>query len=220
MVFGRGEEGVNGLKIIIGRIFQRLFPSWLRYLQRDLADCESVLDLGCGFNSFIEYCKVPYSVGVDLHEPSIEESKEKGIHTKYIKADISKVEFEPKSFDAVIAIAVIEHMPKEDGLALIPKMEKWARKKVIISTPNGFIRHEAIHNNPLQVHISSWKTNEFRDLGFKVNGAFGWKPLRGYEGHEKYKPAFLWEIISGITQHVTYYCPRLAFILYAKKEEW
>ncbi len=206
------------IRLLIDKLFHMLFPSWLKHLQKDLADCESVLDLGCGFNSFIEYCNVPYSVGVDLHEPSIEESKEKRIHNHYFKADLRTLEVKPKSFDAIIAIAVIEHMTKEDGLALIPKMEKWAKKKVIISTPNGFIRHEAIHNNPLQVHISGWDTSEFRELGYKVNGMFGWKPLRGYEGYEKYKPSFLWEIISGITQYVTYHFPKLAFILYARKD--
>lgn len=203
---------------IVDTMFQKMFPNWSKHLKKDLADCDSVLDLGCGYDSFIQYCNVPYSVGVDLHEPYIEESKRKGIHNQYIKADISQLEFEPKSFDAVIAIAVIEHMPKGDGFALIQNMEKWARKKIIITTPNGFIRHDAIHNNPRQVHISSWHTGELRELGFKVVGTFGWKPLRGYEGYPKYKPAFLWEVISGITQYVTYYCPRLAFVLHARKD--
>lgn len=207
------------MKKIIDRLFQRLFSSWLKYLQKDLTDCESVLDLGCGFNSFIEYCKVPYSVGVDLHEPSIEESKEKNIHTKYINADIRTIEFEPKSFDAVIALAVIEHMTKEEGLTLMNNMMKWAKKKVIITTPNGFMPHGIIKDNPLQEHLCGWNTGELRELGFKVIGTLGWKPLRGDAGVPNIKPAFLGEVISNITQYATYYFPRLSFVLYAKKEE-
>lgn len=141
-----------------------------------------------------------------------------GIHNKYIKADILKLEFEPKSFDAVIALAVIEHMTKEDGYALIEKMERWASKKIIITTTNGYLPQDEVEGNPLQVHKSGWTLKELRDLGFKVYGKFGWIKLRGYVGRVKYRPAILWECISGVTQYFTGPFPKYAFIFFATKE--
>lgn len=201
-------------------ISPKLFTHWSEYLKKDLADCNSVLDLGCGVNSMIQYCNVPYSMGVDLYEPYLEESRKKGFHNQYIKADIRKLELEPKSFDAVILLAVLEHLTKEEGYAVIQKIEGWARKKVILTTTNGYLFQDDYDGNPLQEHKSGWDVKDLKDSGYKVRGIFGWKPLRGYLGHPKYKPAFMWGIISGITQYLTYYCPRLAFIFYARKDLW
>ena len=46
--------------------------------------------------------------------------------------------FKRGQFDACIAIDVIEHLPKEEGLKLMEDMESIAKRKIIIFTPNGF----------------------------------------------------------------------------------
>jgi len=198
--------------------YKKVFPSWINYLKRELSDCHLVLDLGCGYNSPIQYCNVPFSVGVELFEPYLEESKKKGIHNEYIKADIRKVEFKPKSFDAILCLEVLEHLTKEEGYELIKKMETWARKKIIITTPNGYIYQDEYDNNPFQEHKSGWTVEELKNLGFKIYGINGWKKLRGYRGGVKYKPTFLWTIISDLTQKITYHFPNLAFQLFAVKK--
>lgn len=176
------------------------------------------MDLGCGYNSIIQYCNIPFSVGVELFEPYLEESKKKGIHNEYIKEDIRKVELKPKSFDVVVLLDVLEHLTKEEGYELIRKMEKCARKKNIIFTPNGLVWQEGYDNNPLQEHKSGWGVEELEKLGFKVYGINGWKKLRGYKASIKYKPTRLWSIISDLTQKITYYFPKFAFQLFAVKK--
>ena len=202
---------------ILSPLYQRLFPRWIEHLKRGLADCDTVLDLGCGYNSPIQYCDVPFSVGVELHDPYLEESKKKGLHNEYIKADIRKMELKPKSFDAVIAIDLLEHLTKQEGYTLIKKMETWARKKVIITRPNGYLWQNGYDDNPLQEHKSGWSVKELRDLGFKVYGMNGWEKLKGYRASVKYKPAFLSARVSDLSQKVTYYYPKLAFQLFAIK---
>lgn len=197
--------------------YKGLFPDWIKYLKKELANCERVLDLGCGYNSSLRHCNVPFTVGIELFEPYLQESKKKGIHSQYIKADIRETEFKPKSFDAVIAIEVLEHLTKQEGYKLLIKMERWARKKVIITTPNGYLWQNGYNNNPLQEHKSGWSSVELKSLGFEVFGINGWKRLRGYQGSVKYKPVFLWKIISDLTQKATYHCPKLAFQLFAIK---
>lgn len=202
----------------LGRIYDKFFPSWVELLKRELYDCKTVLDLGCGCNSPIQHCNVVFSVGVELFEPYLQESKKRGIHNQYIKADIRKIEFKPKSFDAVIALDVIEHLTKEEGYELLERIEEWAKNKVIVFTPNGYIWQDAYDNNPLQEHKSDWSVKELERLGFKVYGVNGWKKLRGYRALVKYKLTLLWRIISDLTQKITYRYPELAFQLFAVKK--
>lgn len=198
-------------------VYKRLFPDWVEHLKKELAGCDTVLDLGCGYDSPLRHCNIPFTVGVEIFDPYLEESKKKVIHNQYIKADIREVEFKPKSFDAIIAIEVWEHLTKQEGYELLKKMEGWARKKVIITTPNGYLWQNGYDSNRLQEHKSGWDSVELKSLGFKVYGMNGWKRLRGYKSFLKYKPAFLWGIISTLTQKVTYFYPRLAFQLFAIK---
>ena len=108
-------------------VYDKLFPKWTKYLKKEILKSDTVLDLGCGYNSPIQYCNQKYSVGVEKFESYLQESKKKGIHNKYVKADITKIEFKPKSFDAVLCSEVLEHLTKEEGTELIKKMENWAR---------------------------------------------------------------------------------------------
>jgi SAM-dependent methyltransferase len=196
----------------------KLFTPWTEYLKKELSDCNTVLDLGCGYNSPIQYCNVHYSVGVELFEPYLQESQKKHIHNEYIKADIRNIEFKPKSFDAVLCSEVLEHLTKEEGYELIKKMEKWAIKKIIITTPNEYLWQDGYDNNPMQEHKSGWSVEELENLGFKVFGMNGWKKLKGYKGLIKYKPTFLWQRISDLTQKITYRYPKYAFQLFAIKK--
>lgn len=206
------------IKDFVRPIYRKIFLDFDYHLKKDLSDCESILDLGCGHNSHIRFCDAPYKVGVELFDRYIKESEEKGIHNKYIKSDVTKVDFEPKSFDAVIMIDVLEHLSKQDALELIKKMNTWAKKKIIILTPRGFMHQENVDNNHLQDHLSGWEVKEFKDLGFKVYGINGLKQLRGDGALVKYKPALFWIIISELTQKITYCFPNFAFHLYAIKE--
>ena len=223
-IAGDGNE-ITWLKLTsmyLGPIYRKFFPSWAYYwtycLKRELSDCNTVLDLGYGPHSLIQQWNVHFSVGVELFEPYLEESKKKGLHNQYIKADITKIEFKPKSFDAVVAIEVLEHLTKEEGYELLKKMERWGKKKIIITTPNGYLYQDAYDNNPLQKHRSSWSAEELKKLGFEVVGINGWKKLRGYKAQIKYKPTLLWSVISDITQKITYYYPKFAFQILAVKQ--
>ena len=206
---------LRSLRQILGPFYLRLFPDLTIRMRDELAGVDTLLDLGCGHHSPLQHCDIPLTVGVELFEPSLQESKRKGIHSQYIKADITRIEFQPESFDAVIAVEVLEHLTKEEGPELLRRMEKWARQKVIITTPNGYLWQNPYEGNPLQEHRSGWSPGELRKFGFRVYGTNGWKWLRGYKTELKYKPAWLWVRISDLTQKVTYRCPGLAYQLLA-----
>jgi hypothetical protein len=112
----------------------------------------------------------------------------------------------------------LEHLTKEDGYKLLKKMEIWAKKKIIILTPNEFIENDLFNGNRLQEHRSGWSVDELKKAGFKVRGCNGWKPLKGKATLLKYKPWIFWETISRLSQEITYFFPKLAWHLYAVKE--
>jgi len=214
----RQNLAIWSLVNFLSPFYKRIFPTWIEYLKREIDRDDTVLDLGCGYNSPLQYCDIAFSRGVELFAPYLEESKKKGIHNEYIEADIKEVYFKPKSFDVVMASEVLEHLAKDEGYKLIQKMEAWARKKVIVRTPNSYLYQDTYDDNPLQKHLSGWSADELKKVGFKVYGVDGWQRLKGYKGTIKYRPQLLWLIISGISQWLAYYYPKMAFQLFAVKK--
>jgi hypothetical protein len=159
-------------------------------------------------------------VGVDLHEPSIEQSRAGGLHHEYVRADaLSIVEtFGPKSFDGVAALDLIEHLPKAQGWDLLSAMEQVACRKVVVFTPNGFLPQTAYDNNELQEHLSGWTSSEFRGRGYRVYGVRGWRLLRGERASIRWRPEMLWTLLSMWSQPFTQRWPEHAFQLLCIKD--
>lgn len=208
------------LKKIDRLLFGKLHDHYPIKLQELMKDCDSVLDVGCGAYSPIKYfSKTKKCTGVDAYLPSIERSKELGIHNEYRQINILDIdkEFAEGSFDCVIASDVIEHLTKEDGIRLMKMMEKVAAKKVIIFTPNGFLHQTAYDNNELQEHLSGWEVDEMKKYGYKVTGINGLKFLKGEFAEVKWEPKELWGRISLITQIFTEYIPKRSFAILCVK---
>lgn len=189
-------------------------------LEKELQDCRTVLDLGCGVNSPLQKITKNFkSTGVDIFKKSLEASKKQGIHDHYVLADVTKIEtvFKAGSFDAVVALDLIEHLPKSAGYQLLAKMEKIARKKVIVLTPHGFFKQRPYGGNPYQVHQSGWYREDFSKRGYNVWGMRGLRILRGEEATLKFKPWFFWGLVSTASQLVTYFFPALAYQFLAVK---
>lgn len=190
-------------------------------LTSELRDCQLVLDLGCGSESPLKKVKKHFfSEGFDLYKPSIAKSRKAKIHDKYKVGDVKKIDsfYSPKSFDAVLALDLIEHLKKEEGLKLLKEMERIARKKVVFLTPNGFIKQIPYEKNPYQVHHSGWRVKELRNRGYRVYGMRGLKFIRGEYATIKFKPWLIWGIIATVSEVLVYFWPELAFQVLACKD--
>ncbi len=206
----------------LNNIFHSFLVTYYSELEQTVANAKSLLDVGCGANSPIKHFKkkVNYSVGIDGFEPSITESRSKGIHNKYHCMDLLDIDkvFKKGEFDCVLASDVIEHLPKGKGFELIKQMESISNDKIIIFTPNGFLPQAEHSNNIMQKHLSGWCVNEMRELGYDVIGINGWKPLLGELSIPKFRPHKLWAIISRLSQPFVRNNPEYAFqILCVKK---
>lgn len=194
---------------------------YYKTLENHLRGCSSVLDVGCGSDSPLSRVKKFFiSHGVDGHKPSILKSRNKKIHDNYTITNLNnlKSHFKTKSFDAVISLDVIEHFPKKDSYKMIKEIEKIARKKVILLTPNGFYPQDGYDSNPYQIHKSGWSFENLQKLGYKVYGLRGLKYLRGDYATIRYKPWVLWGILAFISEPLLYFFPKLSYDLFAIKD--
>ncbi len=206
----------------------KLIPTLDTELDRNLRDCSTVLDLGCGPNSPVGALKyLTMRVGVEPFEPYLELAKSRGTHDQFHQKLITELDFGVASFDAVIMIDVIEHMTEEDGLNALRLAEKWARKKVIINSPNGYIPQKSLDGNPLQEHKSGWSYSKMKELGYVSRGLAGPKWLRQEVEAEtmgddlltsiRFRPKMFWFIVATIFQPIVFRYPKFAFSLMSVK---
>lgn len=181
-----------------------LLYSYLNTMRRELADCRSCLDIGCGPESPARHLKFEHSVGVEGYPPALEAARQFGTHNDFVLANATELDrhFSPGQFDCCIGLDLIEHLTKEDGLNLIKTMEKIAAKKILLFTPNGFLTQQS-HDGDLQEHLSGWTAEEMRRLGLKVIGMHGWKALRGEQHKHRLKPEALSGVVSALS-HILY----------------
>jgi len=205
-------------------VIGKLIPTLDTELDHNLRDCSTVLDLGCGPNSPVGALKyLTTRVGVEPFGPYLELAKSRSTHDQFHQKLITELDFEPRSFDAVIMIDVIEHMTEEDGLNALRLAEKWASKKVIINSPNGFIPQKSLDGNPLQEHKSGWSFDRMKELGYNSRGLAGPKWMRQEVASDtmgddlltsiRFRPKIVWFIIATLLQPIVYRFPRFAFSL-------
>jgi len=142
---------------------------------------ESILDVGCGgtsyennrshdwWNRFIFFKK---RVGIDIYQKEIEWRISHFPQDMFIimnAIDIDK-QFGEKSFDVVHCQNVVEHLEKNKALELIKKMEKIARKQIILGTPKGFRQSDGatLARNPFEEHKFAFTEEELKKLGYNV----------------------------------------------------
>lgn len=101
---------------------------------------QSVLDVGCGDGLFLGlvHTRLSDSVlrGIDWSPTAIEMAKDRtpGAEFKLLDATSSRLPFEDKEFDVVVALDVLEHTYKPEEL--LRELARVARTSVIVGVPN------------------------------------------------------------------------------------
>jgi SAM-dependent methyltransferase len=106
------------------------YATWSAQLRERVPAGGAVLDLGCG-------CGVPltrdlaaggYQVtGVDLSAVQVERARGLVPTARFLHADATQIDFPPASFDAVVSLYALIHMPLDEQPSLLGRIGHWLR---------------------------------------------------------------------------------------------
>jgi 2-polyprenyl-3-methyl-5-hydroxy-6-metoxy-1,4-benzoquinol methylase len=137
------------------------------------ADAKTVLDLGCGEGYVLAALHAAQLngdfTGIDLSAEALEHARARLPETVHLeRADARSLVDEGRSFDAVLMLEVLEHIP--DPSVMLPILERLTRRWLILSVPNepffrglNFMRGKHLTrwgNDP--EHVNHWGRRSFR----------------------------------------------------------
>jgi SAM-dependent methyltransferase len=118
------------------------YDDWLTDLRDRLPDRGRILDIGCG-------CGIPVDryltaaghqvTGVDISDVQIDRARQLVPGATFIRADATEMEFPAGSFDAVICLYALIHMPLDRQPHLLHDIARWLR-------PGGWLLASTGHN--------------------------------------------------------------------------
>ncbi len=140
-----------------------------------LAECDSVLELGCGVGDKLARTPCSLRVGVDAFRPYLDMAVLKWgprLHELHLAEAVEYMAKEVRVFDAILLIDFIEHLPKDQGKQLLDRCRRSARRKVIVFCPLGECRQDKdvydLGGDHWQTHRSTWSVSDLRKAEFDV----------------------------------------------------
>jgi 2-polyprenyl-3-methyl-5-hydroxy-6-metoxy-1,4-benzoquinol methylase len=74
-------------------------------------------------------------------------------------------EIDSGSYELVIAVDILEHFTRPDGLTFLRELKRVAKRAVMVSTPKEFISQE-VEANPYENHRSLWSAEDMAGEGY------------------------------------------------------
>lgn len=106
------------------------YQSWLDELIARLAAGSRILDVGCGSGVPVARALATaghHVVGVDISEVQISRARELVPDAEFINADAMSLDFPPESFDAVVSLYALIHLPLDEQQRLLARIAAWIR---------------------------------------------------------------------------------------------
>ena len=143
---------------------------------------ETVLDAGCGlgrWGTLIEsnyweakLARPPTVDGFDAFAGNVEHCLRRGVYRRVWQQSLpSTIE---GSWDTVLAVEVVEHVPPDAVAETLDALEAAARRRVIVSTPNSELLRPGMDTptgfNPYEAHLSYVSRDLLRARGYTIRG--------------------------------------------------
>lgn len=86
------------------------------------------------------------------------------IYDRIIGQPIQQVVDDLGEYDVILMADVIEHLEKEEGLAVLRKLVTRAKARLIVATPNGYYEQDEMYGNEFERHLSAWDPKDFLEF--------------------------------------------------------
>lgn len=128
-IVARGYDGIALRYAEWAAQVERPTLEWLRDLDGRLADGSEVLELGCGRGVPVarELARRHRVIGVDISAVQIELARHHVPEASFVHGDATDLEIADGSLDAVVALHVFGHVPRDEQGPLIGRVARWLR---------------------------------------------------------------------------------------------
>ncbi|MFI6654482.1 class I SAM-dependent methyltransferase [Streptomyces sp. NPDC050523] len=119
----------------------------------------AVLDLGCGSGVPVARTLVEAGhqvTGVDISEVQIRRAQERVPQAQFIRSDATAVTFEPASFDAVVSLYALIHIPLAEQPPLLRRITGWLRPSGWFAATTGHGAWTGTEQNWLGGGVPMW----------------------------------------------------------------
>lgn len=165
----KGEDYTRRLELLSGAKWKKILDVQRPYRwNMKRLDLGKTLDVGCGIGRHLNHLPMG-SLGVDHNEKSIEIAKSSGCQAMTV-SEFKKSKKCIEKFDSMLLAHVLEHMPTQDGAAVIREYLPFVKKKVVVICPQekGFPTDETHVNFLTPKDIEKVLT----DLGLTIQKSF------------------------------------------------
>jgi SAM-dependent methyltransferase len=100
---------------------------WVEKLERRLPERSRVLDLGCGGGgpTTVALAARHDVLGVDISDRQLERARRLVPEARFMRADATEVALEQESFDAVVSLFMLGHVPRAKQRPLLERIYGW-----------------------------------------------------------------------------------------------
>lgn len=158
-------------------------PTSLDWVVIPLVRGETVLDVGCGYGRWAQLLRTnfweadmdnpPQIDGVDGFHHNVDAASRLNIYRR-VWCQLLPARLDG-AWDTVLACEILEHLDDAQIIPMLDSLEQAARRRVIISTPNGPDYREGDDTlygfNQLEAHRTFVSRRLLRDRGYTLRGA-------------------------------------------------
>jgi ubiquinone/menaquinone biosynthesis C-methylase UbiE len=132
--------------------------------------CESVLEIGCGAGAFTRRlaARAQRVTGLDLSPQMLRLAQERSrSHTNidYISGDIMRLSLAAESYDCIVSIATLHHLPPDQALSKMKSLLRPGGVLVIhdlVADSGPLERGMSVLALPVNLGMRLWKTGQLR----------------------------------------------------------
>lgn len=142
---------------VFGHTFED-HEGWLRPLFRLMPRGSDVLDLGCG-------CGIPDArllserfrvTGVDISDVQISRAKRLVPGARFIRADVTEVRFRPETFEGIVCLYALVHVPLDEQPPLLHRMHRWLTPGGVVLVATGEVEFTGVEENWLGSNAATY----------------------------------------------------------------